>query len=73
MKYYFDFQIYDEIKVQYEALEQYCLNNAVSNPVIFIDDNYMGADANRIAYQAMLKQMKSGKIKRAIFYSDDRI
>ena len=59
--------------MQYEALKQYCLNNAVSNPVIFIDDNYMGADVNRPAYQAMLKQLKSGKIKRAIFYSADRI
>ena len=63
----------NEIEVQYEALKQYCLNNTVSNPVIFIDDNYMGADANRPAYQAMLKQLKSGKIKRAIFYSADRI
>ena len=41
--------------------------------MICIDDNYMGADANRPAYQAMLKQLKIGKIKRAIFYSADRI
>ena len=60
------------MKVQYEALKHYYLNNAVSNPVIFVDHNYMGADANRTAYQVMLKQLKSGKIKRAIFYSADR-
>ena len=41
--------------------------------MIFIDDNYMGADAKRPAYHAMLKQLKSGKIKKAIFYSADRI
>ena len=63
----------NDIDVQYEALKQYCIDNAVSNPVIFIDDNYMGADANRPAYLAMLKQLKSGKIKKAIFYSADRI
>ena len=63
----------NDIKVQYEALKQYCIDNAVSNPVIFIDDNYMSADANRPAYQSILKQLKSGKIKKAIFYSADRI
>ena len=33
----------------------------------------MGADAKHPAYQAMLKQLKSGKIKKAIFYSADCI
>lgn len=63
----------NEIEVQYEALKQYCIDNEVSNPVIFIDDNYMGADANRPAYQAMLNQLKSGNIKKVIFFSADRI
>lgn len=63
----------NKIEVQYEALKQYCIDNEVSNPVIFIDDNYMGADANRPAYQSILKQLKNGKIKKAIFYSIDRI
>ena len=61
------------IEVQYEALKQYCIDNAVSNPVIFIDDNYMGADANRPEYQSILKQLKNGKIKKTIFYSVDHI
>ena len=63
----------NKIEVQYEALKQYCLDNNVQNPVIFIDDNVLGADAKRPVYQAMLKQLKSGKIKKAIFYSVDRI
>lgn len=63
----------NKIEVQYEALKKYCLDNNVQNPVIFIDDNVMGADAKRPAYQAMLKQLKSGEIKKAIFYSVDRI
>ena len=63
----------NDIEVQYEALKQYCIDNEVSNPVIFIDDNYMGADANRPAYQSILKQLKNGKIKKVIFYSADRI
>ena len=63
----------NKIEVQYEALKKYCLDNNVQNPVIFIDDNVMGADAKRPAYQVMLKQLKSGKIKKAIFYSVDRI
>ena len=63
----------NKIEVQYEALKQYCLDNNVQNPVIFIDDNVMGADAKRPAYQGMLKQLKSGKIKKVIFYSADRI
>ena len=63
----------NDVGVQYKALKHYCLNNTVSNPIIFIDDNYMGADANRPAYQAMHKQLKNGKIKRAIFYSADSI
>ena len=45
----------NNIEVQYEALKKYCLNNNVQNPVIFIDDNVMGADAKRPAYQSMLK------------------
>lgn len=63
----------NKIEVQYEALKQYCLDNDVQNPVIFIDDNVMGADTKRPAYQAMLKQLKSGKIKKVIFYSADCI
>ena len=63
----------NEIEVQYEALKKYCLNNNVQNPIIFIDDNVLGADAKRPAYQSMIKQLKSGKIKKAIFYSADRI
>ena len=59
----------NKIEVQYEALKKYCLDNKVHNPVIFIDDNVLGADAKRPAYQAMLKQLKSGKVKKAIFYS----
>lgn len=63
----------NKIEVQYEALKKYCLDNNVQNPVIFIDDNVMGADAKRPAYQSMLKQLKNGKIKKVIFYSADRI
>ena len=63
----------NKIDVQYKALKQYCLDNNVQNPVIFIDDNVLGADAKRPAYQAMLKHLKSGKIKKAIFYSADSI
>ena len=59
----------NKIEVQYEALKKYCLDNNVQNPVIFIDDNVLGADAKRPAYQAMLKQLKSGKVKKVIFYS----
>ena len=59
----------NKIEVQYEALKRYCLDNNVQNAVIFIDDNVLGADAKRPAYQAMLKQLKGGKIKKAIFYS----
>ena len=60
------------IKLKY-SMKLYCLDNNVQNPVIFIDDNFMGADAKRPAYQAMLKQLKSGKIKKVIFFSADRI
>ena len=63
----------NKIEVQYEALKKYCLDNNVQNPVIFIDDNVMGADAKRPVYQAMLKQLKSGNIKKVIFFSADRI
>ena len=63
----------NKIDLQYKALKQYCLDNNVQNPVIFIDDNVLGADAKRPAYQAMLKQLKKGKIKKAIFYSADSI
>ena len=63
----------NKIEVQYEALKKFCLDNNVQNPLIFIDDNVIGADAKRPVYQAMLKQLKSGKIKKAIFYSADRI
>ena len=59
----------NKIEVQYEALKKYCLDNNVQNAVIFIDDNVLGADAKRPAYQAMLKQLKSGKVKKVIFYS----
>ena len=63
----------NKIEVQYKALKKYCLDNNVQNPVIFIDDNVLGADAKRPAYQAMLKQLKSGKVKKVIFYSADSI
>ena len=63
----------NDVGVQYKALKQYCLDNAVNNPVIFMDDNGMDADIFRPAYQTMLKQLKSGKIRKVIFYSVDRI
>ena len=61
------------VRVQYKALKKYCLDNAVNNPVIFMDDNGIDADIFRPAYQTMLKQLKSGKIRKVIFYSIDRI
>ena len=63
----------NDVVVQYKALKQYCLNNSVDNPFIFIDDNYMGSEAKSPAYQTMLKQLISGKIRKVIFYSVDRI
>ena len=63
----------NDVGVQYKALKQYCLDNAVNNPVIFMDDSGMDADIFRPAYQTMLKQLKKGKIKKAIFYSADSI
>ena len=61
------------IKVQYDALKQYCSENNVQNPVVFIDDNFMGADGKRPAYQIMMEQLRNGKIKEVIVYSVDRI
>ena len=61
------------IQVQYDALRQYCSENNVQNPVVFIDDNFMGADRKRPAFQIMMEQLKSGRVKKVIFYSVDRI
>lgn len=61
------------IKVQYDALKQYCAENNVQNAVVFIDDNFMGADRKRPAFQTIMEQLKSGRIKDVIIYSVDRI
>ena len=61
------------IQVQYDAMRQYCSENNVQNPVVFIDDNFMGADGKRPAYQIMMEQLRNGKIKEVIVYSVDRI
>ena len=61
------------IQVQYDALRQYCSKNNVQNPVVFIDDNFMGADGKRPAYKTMMEYLKNSKIKEVNIYSVDRI
>ena len=51
---------------QKEILESYAKSHAFLNPVFYVDDGYSGTNFNRPAFQRMLGDIESGKVKTVI-------
>lgn len=51
---------------QKEILESYTKSHAFLNPVFYVDDGYSGTNFNRPAFQRMLGDIESGKVKTVI-------
>ena len=49
-----------------EILESYAKSHAFLNPVFYVDDGYSGTNFNRPAFQRMLGDIESGKVKTVI-------
>ena len=57
---------------QKEILESYAKSHAFLNPVFYVDDGYSGTNFNRPAFQRMLGDIESGKVKTVIVKDTSR-
>lgn len=65
----------ESIENQIQMCKQYILTNISREAEIMIyeDEGYSGGNTNRPKFQEMIKEIKSGKIKRVVCYKLDRI
>lgn len=61
------------LEYQKNQLLNYCKNNTILYPKIYVDDGYSAGSINRPKYKLILDEIKNKKVKNIVFLKIDRI
>ena len=60
------------LEAQVRALRNYCLNNGITNYLLYQDENQSGTKSSRPALDKMMKSARDGEVSKVIVYSFSR-
>lgn len=61
------------IEVQKNKTLDYARKHGLENPVLFVDDGFIGTNTNRPEFQRMMEEIKAGNVGAIVVTSLDRL